>query len=97
MAKRGDNIHKRIDGRWEGRYKNSDRSDGSVRYSSVYASTYSDCKRKLKLAQQDTWKVESTFGENKLFLMFYTLGCTQIKFVAKERQKQNTSGVSLKT
>lgn len=51
MARRGDNIHKRKDGRWEGRYKNGYRSDGSVRYSSVYAATYSDCKRKLKLAQ----------------------------------------------
>ena len=67
MARRGDNIHKRKDGRWEGRYKNGYRSDGSVRYSSVYAATYSDCKRKLKLAQQDKWEVESAFGENKLF------------------------------
>ena len=67
MARRGDNIHKRKDGRWEGRYKNGYRSDGSVRYSSVYAATYSDCKRKLKLAQQEKWEVESAFGENKLF------------------------------
>lgn len=35
MARRGDNIHKRKDGRWEGRYKDGFRTDGSVKYSSV--------------------------------------------------------------
>lgn len=67
MARRGDNIHKRKDGRWEGRYKNGYRSDGSVKYSSVYASTHSDCKRKLILAQSNTEKVEKTLRHDKLF------------------------------
>lgn len=67
MARRGDNIHKRKDGRWEGRYKNGYRSDGSVKYSSVYASTYSDCKRKLISAQSNTEKVLKLFGQDKYF------------------------------
>ena len=67
MARRGDNIHKRKDGRWEGRYKNGYRSDGSVKYSSVYATTYSDCKRKLINAQSDTRKVINVLGKDKLF------------------------------
>ena len=67
MARRGDNIHKRKDGRWEGRYKNGYRSDGSVRYSSVYATTYSECKRKLINAQSDTGKVNNVLGKDKLF------------------------------
>ena len=40
MARRGDNIHKRKDGRWEGRYKDGYRADGSAKYSSVYAYSY---------------------------------------------------------
>ncbi len=51
MARRGDNIHKRKDGRWEGRYKNGIRANGSIKYSSVYAYSYFDCKKKLTEAQ----------------------------------------------
>ena len=48
MAKRGDNIHKRKDGRWEGRYKKGRRSDGTIQYGSVYGKTYAEVKEKLK-------------------------------------------------
>ncbi|MDE7302992.1 MAG: site-specific integrase [Oscillospiraceae bacterium] len=41
MARRGLNIYRRKDGRWEGRYKNGFRADGKVRYSSVYGKSYS--------------------------------------------------------
>lgn len=47
MSRRGDNIHKRKDGRWEGRYKSGYRLDGTAKYSSVYARSYSECKKKL--------------------------------------------------
>ena len=67
MARRGDNIHKRKDGRWEGRYKNGFKSDGSVRYSSVYASTYSECKRKLISAQSNMERVTESYGREKTF------------------------------
>jgi len=32
MARRGENIYKRKDGRWEGRYKNGIKPDGKARY-----------------------------------------------------------------
>lgn len=41
MARRGLNIYKRKDGRWEGRYKNGLKPDGKVKYSSVYGKSYS--------------------------------------------------------
>ncbi|MDE5557628.1 MAG: site-specific integrase [Ruminococcus sp.] len=47
MAKKGINIYKRSDGRWEGRYKNGFRDDGKPKYRSVYAKTYSEVKEKL--------------------------------------------------
>jgi len=47
MAKKGINIYKRSDGRWEGRYKNGFRADGKPKYCSVYARTYGEVKEKL--------------------------------------------------
>ena len=46
MSKRGENIYKRKDGRWEGRYYQY-RSNGKRCYRSVYARSYSDVKQKL--------------------------------------------------
>lgn len=47
MAKKGINIYKRSDGRWEGRYKNGFRADGKPKYRSIYARTYGEVKEKL--------------------------------------------------
>ncbi|MCM1221302.1 MAG: site-specific integrase [Lachnospiraceae bacterium] len=47
MARRGENIYKRKDGRWEGRYKCGFGADGKSRYRSVYARTYNEVKEKL--------------------------------------------------
>ena len=47
MPRRGENICKRSDGRWEARYVKEDTAKGK-RYGSVYASTYRDVKRKQK-------------------------------------------------
>ncbi len=51
MSRRGENIFKRKDGRWEGRYKNGCKDNGKTKYSSVYARTYSECSRKLQAAK----------------------------------------------
>lgn len=48
MPRRGENIRKRKDGRWEGRYKVGVRENGKTKYSSVYGRTYSECKSKLE-------------------------------------------------
>lgn len=47
MARRGENIYKRKDGRWEGRYKNGIKPDGKTKYSSVYGKSYADVKAQL--------------------------------------------------
>ncbi len=51
MPRRGENIRKRKDGRWEGRYIAARREDGRAVYKSVYAESYSDVKYKLALAK----------------------------------------------
>jgi len=47
MAKKGLNIYKRKDGRWEGRYKNGVNLNGKTRYTSVYGAAYGDVKNIL--------------------------------------------------
>lgn len=47
MARRGENIYKRKDGRWEGRYKSGYREDGQTKYRSVYGHSYAEVKEKL--------------------------------------------------
>lgn len=49
MARKGENIYKRKDGRWEGRYIKRT-PDGRTRYGYVYASTYRDAKIRLQKA-----------------------------------------------
>lgn len=51
MPRRGENIYKRKDHRWEARYIRGRREDGSAIYGYCYARTYRDAKQKLKESQ----------------------------------------------
>lgn len=46
MPRRGENIYKRKDGRWEARYVKEIEPDGKKKYGSVYADNYKDVKAK---------------------------------------------------
>lgn len=48
MPKRGENIYKRRDGRWEGRYISGREEDGKAVYKSVYGRSYKDVKNRLE-------------------------------------------------
>ena len=48
MPKRGENIYKRKDGRWEGRYIKCRTLHGRIQYGYVYGKSYSEVKSKLK-------------------------------------------------
>ncbi|MGN1139418.1 MAG: site-specific integrase [Ruminococcus sp.] len=65
MPRRGENIHKRKDGRWEGRYKSGVNDLGKTIYTSVYGKTYGEVKNKLIKAQNKTGEVNN---KNKVFL-----------------------------
>lgn len=71
MSKRGENIRKRKDGRWEGRYIKSRESNGKAIYGSVYGKTYTSVKEKLKEVNNNHAEFlkgnKMTFGE-ALFL-----------------------------
>lgn len=59
MPKMGENIRKRKDGRYEGRYADGRKPDGSVKYRSVYGKTYTEAKQKLYRAVS-----ENLIGKN---------------------------------
>ena len=50
MPRKGENIYKRKDGRWEGRYIKSRTLEGKARYGYVYARSYRETKMKLARA-----------------------------------------------
>ena len=53
MPKRGENIRKRKDGRWEGRFICGYKKDGKAKYRSVYGTFYLETKRKLLQATEE--------------------------------------------
>lgn len=62
MPRRGENIRKRCDGRWEGRYKSSADSLGKANYRSVYGKTYGEVKGKLEMYKKQEKKLQ-TYSE----------------------------------
>ena len=53
MSRRGENIYKRKDGRWEGRYIKS-HENGKIHYGYVYGKTYREAKQKILSSTQNT-------------------------------------------
>lgn len=47
MPRKGENIYKRKDGRWEGRYKKGRKANGQLKYGYIYGSTYKEVKHRL--------------------------------------------------
>ena len=53
MPKKGENIYKRRDGRWEGRYIRCYDATGKAKYGYVYGKTYGDVKDGLVQKKAD--------------------------------------------
>lgn len=49
MSRRGENIYKRKDGRWEGRYIKGRKKNNEIVYGYIYRSSYKDVKEKLTI------------------------------------------------
>lgn len=67
MAKRGDNIRKRKDGRWEGRYKKGRAVDGCIIYGSVYGKTYKEVKEKMAAIISHPLQLATPKGQGKTY------------------------------
>ncbi|NKC68528.1 tyrosine-type recombinase/integrase [Vagococcus fluvialis] len=51
MVRRGENIYKRKDGRWEGRYIKDRKENGRIIYGYIYSKNYLDLKNKLIISK----------------------------------------------
>lgn len=60
MPKKGTNIFKRKDGRWEARYVKSVNADGTKKYGSVYGKTFTEAKEKQELCIRNNRLCQST-------------------------------------
>jgi len=58
MPRRGENIRKRKDGRWEARYIDYYTKEGTAHYRSVYGRGYTEVKQKLKLEHANEKRTE---------------------------------------
>ena len=72
MGRHGENIRKRKDGRWEGRYKVFDEQKGRNIYRSVYGRAYGEVKEKLTAAKLEVshqkiekWETEQQEAEEQ--------------------------------
>ena len=67
MPRKGENIRKRKDGRWEGRYKRGVKANGQPDYGSVYGKTYKEVQEKLLLAKHDTDRITTSTNLERRF------------------------------
>lgn len=72
MSRRGENIYKRKDGRWEGRYIKG-HINKKIKYGYVYAKTYKEVKEKLSL-------VSATATNEENIIVFDTKSQLNIDF-----------------
>ncbi len=66
MARKGENIYKRKDGRWEGRFILSRKPDGKPKFGYVYATSYSEAKAKLNLAKAEVVLCPSAHSQTQI-------------------------------
>ena len=65
MPRKGENIRKRKDGRWEARYEKSRDQNGRIQYGYVYAHTYDSVKSwqfYVKTGHRQISEEKSSFG-----------------------------------
>ncbi len=87
MARRGENIYKRKDGRWEGRYKSGIRPDGTTKYSSIYGKSYSEVKSALSEKRVNTVKIGTP--KNLTVNNLFELWLADIRLKVKESSYMN--------
>lgn len=87
MAKRGENIYKRKDGRWEGRYIIGRKPSGQARYASVYGKSYRDVKELLDQKKGERFRSLPSCGLTMRVLLenWLSLRATEVKASSFQR------------
>ena len=84
MPRKGENIYKRKDSRWEGRYVRGYDISGKAQLGYVYARTYSEAKEKLLAAKKTDKPIINTEKQN---FSFY---CDEWLLLCRSRVKEST-------
>lgn len=66
MSKRGENIYKRKDGRWEGRYHKGRQTNGQLRYGYIYGKSYTEVKQKLYVLKAKYHEICTNHGDGAI-------------------------------
>lgn len=90
MPRHGENIYKRKDNRWEGRYKVGINETGKPIYKSVYASSYLACKNKLKPFSPSTAMAERDLSVAAAGLPAFSDACQEWLLHIKPNVKDST-------
>ena len=87
MARKGENIYKRKDGRWEGRYIAGRRTDGRARYVSVYGKSYLEVKKVLevRMGARQRGLPQCSLTVKELLELWLSLRMTTIKESSYQR------------
>lgn len=85
MPRRGENIRKRKDGRWEGRYYTWETGTGHRTVHSVYAKTYGEVKEKLSAAKLSAKNISKEYdGDGKI--CFHTAAEEWLMLICNEKK-----------
>lgn len=86
MARHGENIRKRKDGRWEGRYKALSKEKGRIVYRSVYGSSYGEVREKLFSMKNDIREPAGGNGKAQHWLLFSQVAEEWLKEISDNRK-----------
>ncbi|MDE6364359.1 MAG: site-specific integrase [Lachnospiraceae bacterium] len=89
MARHGENIRKRKDGRWEGRFMVFDSKKGKKAYRSVYGMSYDEVRMKMTLQKNLLQDLSSKEQMSLSDIRFFDIAQEWIKQV-KNQRKQST-------
>lgn len=89
MPRKGENIYKRKDGRWEGRYIKERTTTGKVQYGYVYAKTYTEVKKKMVESIHKKEICSMLSGETKDSDSFQAVAIEWISFI-QPKVKEST-------
>ncbi len=86
MPKRGENVRKRKDGRWEGRYSVKDVYCGTTCVRSVYAKSYTEVRQKLAEARRSAQEVLRKSNADKRTVSIADTAEEWIAFIQKNKK-----------
>lgn len=86
MSKKGENIYKRKDGRWEGRYIKGHAPDGTAQYGYCYGRTYRDVRQTVTAARAALLTNATVNGRSKRLSVY----CDEWLQLKRSRVKTST-------